>query len=103
MQLVAGVTVDDEQLEAFCRRHGILRLSLFGSALRGELGPYSDMDLLAEFAPGRVPGLLRLAALERELSELLDGRDLDLRTPGDLSPRLRDRVEAEARGLCAAT
>jgi predicted nucleotidyltransferase len=101
MELAANVNVDDEELGSFCRRHGIARLSVFGSALRGELGPDSDVDLLAEFSPGRIPGLLRIAALERELSELI-GRDVDLRTFGDLSPRFRRRVREEARQLYAA-
>lgn len=102
MQLAPGLLVDDEALAAFCRRHGIRRLSLFGSALSGGLDPDSDLDLLVEFAPDRVPGLLKLAALERELSELIAGRAIDLRTAGDLSPRFRDRVRAEARELYAA-
>lgn len=102
MELAPNLVVDDEALAAFCRRHGIRRLSLFGSALRGGLDPDSDVDLLVEFQPDRVPGLLKLAALERELSELLGGRDIDLRTAGDLSPRFRDRVRAEARELYAA-
>ncbi len=98
MELAPGVAVDDDVLTAFCRTNGVRRLGLFGSALRGELRPGSDIDLLVEFNPGRVPGLLRLAGLELELAELL-GRDVDLRTPGDLSRQLRDEVSAGARIL----
>ncbi len=56
MELAPGVAVNEDQLRSFCRAHGIRRLGLFGSALRGELGPDSDIDLLVEFHPGRVPG-----------------------------------------------
>lgn len=101
MELAPGITIDDAVLEAFCRRNGIRRLGLFGSALRGELGPDSDIDLLVEFEPGRVPGLLHLAGLELQLAELL-GREVDLRTPGDLSRHIRDDISAGARVLYAA-
>lgn len=97
MELAPGVTIDDDVLEAFCRANGVRRLGLFGSALRGELRPDSDIDLLV-FEPGRVPGLLRLAALELELAEQL-GREVDLRTAADLSPQFRDEVSATARVL----
>ena len=98
MELVDDVTVDDSTLRAFCRRHGIRSLRLFGSAMRGELRPDSDIDLLVDFEPGRTPGLLTIAQLELELQELL-GRDVDLRTAGDLSPYFRDEVVANARVL----
>lgn len=101
MELAPGVSVDDDRLRAFCREHAIVRLGLFGSALRGELGPDSDIDLLVEFEPGRVPGLLTVAQLEIELSEIL-GRTVDLRTLGDLSRYFRDEVAAHARTLYAA-
>lgn len=84
MELAPGVAVEDEVLRGYCRAHGIRRLGLFGSALRGELRPESDIDLLVEFEPDCILGLLGLARLEMELSELL-GRDVDLRTRADLS------------------
>lgn len=83
------------EIAAFCRRNHIRRLSLFGSALRNDLRPGSDVDLLVEFKPGYVPGL-RFFAMERELTELI-GRKVDLHTPDSLSPYFRDRVLAEAR------
>jgi predicted nucleotidyltransferase len=83
---------DRDQLAALCRRHGIARLSLFGSLLRGMAGPASDVDLLLEFVPGSEPGLLGLAAIELELSAMLGGRRVDLRTPRDLSRYFRDDV-----------
>ena len=98
VELAPGVVVDDEKLKAFCQSNGVRRLGLFGSALRGDLRPDSDIDLLVEFKPGRIPGLLRIAALELELAEIL-GRDVDLRTPGDLSRHFRDQVTAGARVL----
>lgn len=98
MELVPGIVVDDEALHAFCRANGVRRLGLFGSALRGGFRPDSDIDLLVEFEPERTPGLLRIAGLELQLGELL-GRDVDLRTPGDLSRHFRDEVSASARVL----
>lgn len=98
MELAAGVAIEDEVLREFCRAHGIRTMRLFGSALRGRLRPESDIDLLVEFEPGRIPGLLSIAQLELELGELL-GREVDLRTPGDLSRYFRDDVTAHARLL----
>ena len=98
VELAPGVSIDDDVLMTFCRTNGVRRLGLFGSALRGELRPDSDIDLLVEFEPNRVPGLLHLAALELELAELL-GRDVDLRTAADLSRHFRDEVSAGARVL----
>ncbi len=89
--------VDQQVLAAFCRQHGILKLSLFGSVSRGEAGPESDIDLLVEFDPGRRVGLIRMAAIERELSELLGGRKVDLRTPKDLSRHFRQEVVRTAK------
>jgi predicted nucleotidyltransferase len=83
---------DHAKLRAICRLHDIRRLSLFGSVLRGTARPDSDVDLLVEFEPGREPGLFKLAAIEAELSALLAGRRVDLRTPQDLSPRFRSEV-----------
>jgi len=84
-----------EQLAAYCRAHGIRRLAVFGSALRDDFGPDSDIDLLVEFEPDSVPSLLGIARMERELSALL-GRKVDLRTPQDLSPYFRETVMEEA-------
>jgi len=84
-----------EKISHFCRNNHIQRLSLFGSALRSEMGPNSDIDLLVEFEPGYRIGLIRLAGLELELSALL-GRKVDLRTPADLSLYFRDQVLKEA-------
>lgn len=84
--------VPKQRLAEFCRANGIKRLALFGSALREDFGPESDIDLLVEFHPDRVPGFLGLAGMEIELSKLFEGRKVDLRTPGELSPRFRQEV-----------
>ncbi|RPH85830.1 MAG: nucleotidyltransferase [Desulfobacteraceae bacterium] len=80
-----------DKLEDFCRRHHIRKLSLFGSYLRGENQPDSDIDILVEFDPNHIPGLIRLAGMEIELSGLI-GRKADLRTAQDLSPHFRQEV-----------
>ncbi len=85
---------DRHRLVELCRRHGIRRLAVFGSAARGEMLPDSDIDLLVEFIPGRRVGL-RFFAVQEELSHLV-GREVDLNTPAFLSPHFRDRVTAEA-------
>ena len=90
------VSVSKEALAAFCREHGIKRLAVFGSALRDDFGPDSDIDVLVEFEPGRVPGLLGVAGLELELSRIFAGRKVDLRTPEDLSSYFRRDVLATA-------
>jgi uncharacterized protein len=83
---------DAPALAGFCRRNGIRRLSLFGSRLKGTETANSDIDLLVEFEDGRVPGLMALAGMEIELSEMLGGKKVDLRTPNDLSRYFRDEV-----------
>jgi predicted nucleotidyltransferase len=88
--------IDRGTLERFCRAHRIRRLSLFGSVLHGTAGPGSDIDLLVEFEADAKPGLLDIAGMEIELSELLGGRKVDLRTPNDLSRYFRDEVLREA-------
>ena len=88
-------------LHDFARCHGIRRLAVFGSVLRGEETPASDIDLLVEFEESRAPGLLGLAELELELGAVL-GREVELRTYEDLSRHFRDDVQAQARVLYAA-
>ena len=85
----------------FCRRHGVRRLSLFGSVLRDDFRDDSDIDILVEFLPGRTPGLLGFGTMILELRGIV-GREVDLRTPADLSQYFRSRVVHEARLLHAA-
>src|SRR3954453_11746800 len=90
-----SVTVKDvETIADFCRRHHIRWLAVFGSALREDFGPESDLDILVVFEPGHVPGLA-FFGMQEELSALL-GREVDLNTPDFLSPYFRDRVMDEA-------
>jgi len=96
-----GFDIPADAIPAFCRRHHIRKLSLFGSVLRDDFGPGSDVDVLVEFEPGHAVGLLRLAALEIELSELL-GRKADVRTPAELSRYFRDDVLRSAEVQYAA-
>ncbi len=84
-----------EAIEAFCVQNHIRKLSLFGSILTERFRPESDVDILVEFEPGLNPGLFGLMGMKAELSEMV-GREVDLRTPGDISRNFRDRVVAEA-------
>jgi predicted nucleotidyltransferase len=89
------IQIPEQRLEEFCRKHRIRKLSYFGSVLREDFGPDSDVDVLVEFEQEARVGLIRLAGIEIELSDLL-GRKVDLNTPGFLSPYFRDRVLKEA-------
>jgi predicted nucleotidyltransferase len=93
--------VDEVVLDTFCRRHGVRRLAVFGSVLGERFSAGSDVDVLIEFEPGRVPGLVALSAMELELEEQF-GRKVDLRTYGDLSRYFRDDVRARAKEIYAA-
>lgn len=86
------VSISKDALAAFCRQHGIKRLAVFGSALREDFGPESDIDVLVEFQPDRIPGLFGVAGMELALSDLFSGRRVDLRTPEDLSRHFRQEV-----------
>lgn len=88
------IEIPRDQIADFCRKHHIRRLSIFGSALRDDFRPDSDIDVLVEFEPGHVPGLA-FFGMEIELSEML-GRRVDFNTPGFLSPQIRSRVSTEA-------
>ena len=92
--MTARIEIPTEEIAAFSRRNRIRKLALFGSVLRDDFTPDSDVDVLVEFEPDTRVGL-RFFALEQELSELL-GRQVDLNTPGFLSKYFRDQVIAEA-------
>jgi len=92
----ARLQLDKRALAQICARRSIKRLSLFGSVLKGTDRPDSDVDLLVEFEPGASPTFLDLAQIEEELSSLLGGRRVDLRTPRELSRYFRDQVMREA-------
>ncbi|MFQ6036805.1 MAG: nucleotidyltransferase family protein [Sedimentisphaerales bacterium] len=92
-----NIVIAKEKIADFCERHHIRRLAIFGSALRDDFGPESDVDVLVEFLPGHVPGFFRLFEMEEELSALFGARKVDMRTPEDLSRYFRDKVVAEAQ------
>lgn len=91
------IEVDRERIAGFCRRHHIRRLAFFGSVLRDDFTPDSDVDVLVEFEPGKTPGFA-FFRVEQELSEML-GRRVDLNTRNSLSKYFRDEVLAEAEEL----
>lgn len=93
--MTAHLRFDQSQIASFCRRNKIRRLSFFGSVLREDFSPDSDVDVLVEFEPGEVVGL-RFIEIERELSDLLGGRTVDMVTPKFLNRRIRDRILATA-------
>ncbi len=95
------IQINREEIARFCRKHAIRKLAFFGSVLRDDFGPDSDVDALVEFESGRKPGYMRLAAMERELSEII-GRNADMRTPQELSKLFREEVVAEAEVQYAA-
>jgi predicted nucleotidyltransferase len=94
--MATRLPLNNDALAALCRRHGIRRLSLFGSTLRGTAGPDSDVDILVVFEDGATPTLLDLADIELELSAMPGGRRVDVRTPEDLSRYFREDVVREA-------
>ena len=96
----ARIAIPYDQVEAFCRRHHIRRLALFGSVLRDDFRKDSDVDVLVEFEPGHTPGLA-FFSMQDELSEIL-GRRVDLQTPGFLSPYFRDAVQTESATVYVA-
>lgn len=87
-----GLFADRDALAEVCRKHGIRRLALFGSTLAGSARPDSDVDLLVEFDAGRRPSYFDMGTIEAELSALLGGRRVDLRTAAELSRYFRDEI-----------
>lgn len=93
---LAHITLDRTQLTAFCQKHQIRKLSLFGSILREDFNPdRSDVDFLVEFLPNAMPGFFGLVGMETELSAMI-GRKADLRTAQELSRYFRQAVIDEA-------
>ena len=94
---VAQIEIPEAHITDFCRRNGVRKLAFFGSVLTERFSDSSDVDVLVEFRPGERVGYFRLADMEDELSRLLGGRKVDLRTPMDLSRHFRDEVVRTAR------
>ena len=95
-----GIEIPRERIEGFCRANGIRRLALFGSVLRDDFRPDSDVDVLVEFQPGVRVGLAFIR-MQDELSAIL-GHKVDLNTPGSLSKYFRNEVLKEAEDLYVA-
>lgn len=93
---MAAITVPEAEIAQICRRNQIRKLALFGSVLRPDFKPDSDVDVLVEFRPGKSVGFFELYDLEVELSRALDSRKVDLNTPRSLSKYFRDQVREEA-------
>ena len=91
----SNINIAHDKLAEFCRRHHIRTLALFGSVLRDDFQPESDIDVLVEFDPAHIPGFAFIR-VQDELSELLGGHEVDLVTPEFLNRRIRERVLAEA-------
>jgi predicted nucleotidyltransferase len=91
----ARISIPKDRIAEFCKRNHIRRLSFFGSVLREDFGPKSDVDILVEFEPDTRIGLIRLSGLEIELGNIV-GRKVDLNTPGFLSKYYRDQILTEA-------
>jgi uncharacterized protein len=88
------LSTDRRALADFCRRHHIQRLSLFGSVLRDDFGPESDVDVLVDYEPGHAPGW-EVVDIEDELGQLFGGRKIDLVNRKYLNARLKDRILAD--------
>lgn len=91
------IDIPDDRIRPFCERHHIRKFAIFGSALREDFRPDSDVDVLVEFEQGHTPGLA-FFRMERELSEIF-GRKVDLNTPGFFRPSLRQKIESDAEIL----
>jgi predicted nucleotidyltransferase len=98
---VARIEIPETQIIDLCRRNGIRKLALFGSVLTSRFSDSSDVDVLVEFRPQERVGFFRLADVQTELSRLLGGRNIDVRTPMDLSRHFRDEVVGSALVLYA--
>ena len=95
-----GIRIDPDRVAEFCRRYGIIKFSLFGSILRDDFRPDSDIDVLVEF-PGPSPSLLDLGGMQQELTQMF-GRTVDLKTWGFISEKIRPRVQRDIRVQYAA-
>jgi len=93
---MAHIIIPKDSINNFCTQHQIKRLSLFGSVLRDDFRPDSDIDVIVEFVPGKRVGMLTMARIERELSLIFGNRKVDLRTPAELSRYFRDDVLQKA-------
>ena len=98
-----GLKFSREKIMSFCKRYHIRNMAFFGSILRGDFNPHSDIDILVEFNPDSVPSFFTLMRMEEELSSIFNGRKIDLRTPQDLSRYFRDEVLKKREVLYSET
>src|SRR5574341_976040 len=94
--MIDQITLPKEAISAFCKKHHIRKLSLFGSILRDDFTPESDIDVLVEFDPDQPVGFFEFCAMQDELSEIME-RKIDLHTPGSLSCHFQKKVLALAK------
>jgi len=99
MKLEIENNLSQEKIKKFCKRYNIKKMSLFGSALRNELTSDSDIDILVEFDKENIPSYFDLYEMEQELSQYINGREVDIRTPDDLSRYFRKEVMQTAEVL----
>jgi predicted nucleotidyltransferase len=92
-----NIAIDKDKVRDFCECNYVKRLAIFGSVLRNDFTPDSDIDVLVDFMPDHVPGFFRLFEMEEELSTIFGGNKVDLRTPEDLGRYFRDKVVASAQ------
>ena len=90
------IKLSKDKIAKFCQENHIVKFSLFGSVIRNDFNENSDIDILVEFDKNHIPGFIRLANIQNALSKLLGGKEVDIRTPNDLSPYIRDRVLSTA-------
>lgn len=88
-----NIKIPKNRLRTFCKKHHIKKMSLFGSAIRDDFGPDSDIDILVEFEEEHTPSFFKLFDMEEELTDILGGRKADIRTKEDLSKYIREEVE----------
>ncbi|MDI9348520.1 MAG: hypothetical protein QM537_00785 [Candidatus Symbiobacter sp.] len=100
--MINKIFPDSEELKKFCQTNHITKMSLFGDVVHGIDAPDSEVDVLVEFDPKHIPDLLSFAGMQCELSDMLGGREVNLRTKGFLSKYDRDEVLAEAEPIYEA-
>ncbi len=97
--ITSAIQIPQKEIAEFCERHHITKMSLFGSVLRDDFGPESDVDVIVEFHPEHIPGLA-FFGMQEELATIL-GREVDLHTPAELS-RYFNHVFQEAQTIYVA-
>jgi predicted nucleotidyltransferase len=96
------IQFNNQLIKEFCQKNYVRRLALFGSVLRKDFNPESDVDILIEFAPGHKPDFFMFVQMEEQLSRILGGRKVDLVTQKSLNRRIRNKILDEAETLYAA-